>query len=70
MAASWYPPPTPPTLATLQHVIAVLVPVTGDTLTTPPPTAPAYRTAGVNGIHIKIHLDLLIFVVGGHVDAA
>jgi hypothetical protein len=49
----------------LQHIIAILAPIVGDTITAPTPDSQAYQVATANGIHVKIHLDMLIFVVGG-----
>lgn len=49
----------------LQHIIAVLAPIVGEALTAPAPDSQGYQVAAANGIHTKIHLDMLIFVVGG-----
>jgi hypothetical protein len=50
----------------LQHIIAVLAPIVGEALTAPAPDSQEYQVAAANGIHVKIHLDMLIFVVGGN----
>jgi hypothetical protein len=53
----------------LQYIIAILDPIIGDTITTPTPDSQAYQVAAANRIHVKVHLDALIFVVGA-ADAA